>query len=297
MSESGFATQVSRGKVWVHMMAGEAVGRPLAEWAYRTPRFPQGIKRSALSGVTSEIQRETMAVWFLANHVPATGPYFGFSGPTPKQNIGPINAHPLNSIQLNQSIPILGFDQAPFFSGGQSPDLLKAEFSEFLPESVILEVAGLFEGLWERRPPEPVIDFEKQTPEERAATLVTFLDEMTEVVHKMLPTHGGIGHNGPPPMTDDETRIVLRATAETRLAVLSSDYAAARLAWESISPIVKRVGSSIARQVDNYCTKFTSTLAVTSALMATGWIGYELGFWNKAQAISTMLDIAKHFPH
>jgi len=168
---------------------------------------------------------------------------------------------------------------------------------QFLPEPVILEVAGLFEGLWERTPPEPFVDFEKQTPEERTATLVTFLDELTEAVHKMVPTHGGIGHNGPPPMTDDETRIVLRATAETRLAVLSSDYAAVRLAWESISPIVKRIGNSIAKQVDNYWTNFTRTLAVTSALMAMDWIGYELGFWNKAQAISTMLEIIKHFPH
>jgi hypothetical protein len=31
--------------------------------------------------------------------------------------------------------------------------------------------------------------------------------------------------------------------------------------------------------------------------MATGYIGDELGFWNKAQAISTMLEIAKHFPY
>ena len=296
MSESSSATQVSRGKIWLRMAADEAVGRPLAEWAYRTPRFPQGIKGSALSYATSEIQRETMVVWFLANHVPATGPYFGFSGPPPK-HIGPLNTYAPNSVPLNQSISILGFDQARFFSGGQAPELLTAEFSEFLPEPVLLEVAGLFEGLWERKPPEPVIDFENQTPEERIATLVTILDELTETVHKMLPTHGGIGHNGPPPMTEDETRIVLRATAETRLAVLSSDYDAAHLVWESISPIVKKFGASIAKQVDNYCTKFGSTLAVITALMVTGYIGYELGFWNKAETVSAMLEIAKHFPH
>jgi hypothetical protein len=215
----------------------------------------------------------------------------------PTQTIGPLNTSPLNSMPLNQSIEIKGFNQAPFFSGGRAPDLLKAEFSAFLPEPVTLEVAGLFEGLWERKPPESVVDFEKQTPDERIATLVTILDELAEAVHKMLPTHGGIGHNGPPPMTEDETRIVLRATAEARLAVLSSDYGAAHLAWESISPIIKRLGNSIAKQVDNYLTKFGSTLAVTSALMVTGYIGYELGFWNKAQAISTMLEIAKHFSH
>jgi hypothetical protein len=119
---------------------------------------------------------------------------------------------------------------------------------------------------------------------------------LTETVHKMLPAYGGIGHNGPPPITEDETRIVLRATAETRLAVLSSDYDAAHLAWEFVSPTIQKLGNSIAKQVENYCSKFTSTLAVTTALMAAGYVGYELGFWNKAQAISTMPEIAKHFP-
>ena len=118
-----------------------------------------------------------------------------------------------------------------------------------------------------------------------------------ETMRKIRPAYGGIGHNGPPSITEAETRIVLRATAETRLAVLSSDYDAAHLIWESIAPIVKGIGSDIAKQVENYCTKFTGTLAVTTALMATGYIGYELGFWNKAEAISAMLEIAKHLPH
>ena len=263
------------------MVAGETFGRPLAEWAYRTPRFPEGIKGSDLLHAAPEIQRETMVVWFLANHHLARGPYFGFSGPTTTNTIDPLNTYPPNSMPLNQGIETVGFGQGPFFSGGRVPDLLKAEFTEFVSEPVISEVAGLFEGLWQRMPPEPFVNFEKQTPEERTKTLINILDELTETVHKMLPAHGGIGHNGPPSITEDETRIVLRATAETRLAVLSSDYDAASLAWKAISPIVKKLGNSIAKQVENYCTKFTSTLAVTSALMATGYIGYELGFWNK----------------
>jgi hypothetical protein len=279
------------------MVAGEALGRPLAEWAYRTPRFPRGIKASDLSSANLEAQRETMVVWFLANHALATGPHFGSSGPTETHISGPLNTAPLNSETLNQSGEIVGFNHGTFLNGGQSFDLLKAEFSGFVPEPVILEVAGLFEGLWERRPTEAVVDLARQTPEERIAALVTSLDELTETVHKMLPTHGGIGHNEPPSITEDEKRIVLRATADTRLAILSSDYDTANLAWDSISSIIKRIGNNIAKQIDNYCTKFTNTLAVTSALMATGYIGYELGFWNKAQAISTMLEIAKHFPH
>jgi hypothetical protein len=48
------------------------------------------------------------------------------------------------------------------------------------------------------------------------------------------------------------------------------------------------------KQIENFLTKFTSTLAVASALMTTGYVGYALGFWNKAEAINTMLDVAKH---
>lgn len=297
MSDSPSAVQISRGKVWRHMVAGETFGRPLAEWAYRTPRYHQGIKGSDLSSATPEIQRETMVVWFLANHVPATGPYFGFSGPPPTQTIGPLNTYPPNSMPLNQSIEIVGFGEGPFFSGGRAPDLLKTEFAEFVPQPVILEVAELFDGLWQRIPPEPFVDFEKQTPDERKTTLVTILDELVETVRKMPPAHRGIGHNGPPSITEEETHIVLRATADTRLSVLSSDYDAAHLVWESIAPIIKTIGSSIAKQVENYCTTFTKTVAVTTGLMATGYIGYELDFWNKAEAISAMLEIAKHLPH
>jgi hypothetical protein len=287
---SNSTMSMSRGKVWLHMVAGEALGRPLAEWAYRTPRYPRGVKASDLSDATPGIQRETMVVWFLANHVPAKGPYFGFSGPTPR--------HSPNSIPLAQSIEVAGFNQAPFFSGGLAPDLLKTEFAEFVRQPVILEVAGLFDGLWQHLPPEPIVDFEKQTPEEQKTTLVSILDELTKTVRNMVPAHGQIGHNGPPStITDEETHIVLRATAEVRLAVLSSDYDAAHLVWESISPIVKKIGNSIAKQVDNYCTKFGSTFGVTSAFMAAGVIGYELGFWDKAEAISAMLEIAKHFAH
>jgi hypothetical protein len=67
------------------------------------------------------------------------------------------------------------------------------------------------------------------------------------------------------------------------------------LAWDTISPIVTRVQNA------NLCSKFTSTLGVTlgvaGALAATAYVGYELGFWTKAEAINTMLDLAKHLAH
>jgi hypothetical protein len=73
MSDSSTAMRPSRGKVWLPLTAGEPLGRPLAEWCYRTPRFPRGIEGGDLMDVPPEIQRDTTIVWFLANHVPAAG--------------------------------------------------------------------------------------------------------------------------------------------------------------------------------------------------------------------------------
>lgn len=128
MSESSTAMRPSRGKVWRHLRAGDAAGRPLAEWGYRTPRFPQGVKRSDLAGVTPKIRRETMIVWFLANHVPAKGPYFGFAQARGAHPTGELNTAEFNELPLNGSVEIIGFDQGRFFSGGTAADLLKAEF-------------------------------------------------------------------------------------------------------------------------------------------------------------------------
>ena len=157
MSDSPTAVRISRGKVWRRFVAGEAFGRPFAEWAYRTPRYPQGIKGSDLTSATPEIQRETMVVWFRADYVPATGPYFGFSGPTPPQIIGPLGTVPLGSGPPIGGIEIVGFGQGPFFNDGRALDLFKREFAECVSEPVILEVAELFDGLWQRMPSEPLL--------------------------------------------------------------------------------------------------------------------------------------------
>jgi restriction system protein len=157
MSDSNPPASVFRGKVWRQMVAGDSVGRPLAEWAYRTPRFPQGMSGSDLSHANFEVQRETMMGWFQANHELANGRYFGFSRATSVQAVGPLNTYAPNSLAPNQSIEIVGFGQGPFLNGGRAPDLLRAEFAEFVPETVISSVAELFDGLWQRVPPETLL--------------------------------------------------------------------------------------------------------------------------------------------
>jgi len=295
MPNPNSATRLSRTKIYLPLRTGDPVGRSLREWAYMTPRFPKGIKGSNLLSASLEVQRETMIVWFLANHVPAEGKFFGFAGAAP---IRALNTSPLNTTPFNGGIEIVGFDQGPFFTGGTPIDLLKAEFKEFVQEPALLEVAGLFEGLWQSLPGDTYHDIEKQTHEDRVASLVAALDDFSHAVRKLPPEHGGIGHNRPPEdvptITENEKEIVLRATAETRISVLSSDYPAASLAWEAISPIVQRIGNGVAKQVENLCTKFTNTLGATGALIAAGYITHALGIWTKAEAISAMLELAKH---
>jgi hypothetical protein len=270
MSDFSSGLHSSRGKVWFPLRFGEPLGKPFAEWGYRTPRFPMAIKESELASSTSEVQLETMIVWFLMNHTHAVD-------------------------------QIAGGGQRPFSNGGRAADFLWPEFRRPVPEATVLEAANFLDGLWEQIPAEFVVQMEKQKPEELQAALIAALDDFSKALRKPTADYGGIGHNRPPDdgptITEEEKQIVLRATAETRLAVLSSDYRAASLAWEAISPIIKKIGNGVATQIANLCTKFASTLGVAAALMATGYIGYELGFWNKAEAISAMLEIAKHLPH
>jgi hypothetical protein len=295
MPEQFPVRRAARGKVFLHLATGEPVGRPLSEWGYRTPRFPQGIKSSDLSSSLPGVQRETMTVWFLGNYVPAVGPYFGFDQAAP-QSTSTLGNFFLDRTPLD--VGVGGFDQAPFFSGGQSADLLKAEFKDIVRDDVLMQIAVIFEGLWEPIPDEPVVNLEAQTSSERTTSIVEALDELAAVVAKLMPEHGGIGHNMPPAdipaITEEEKVVVLRATAETRLAVLSGDYSSASAAWEVILPIAKRVGEAIARQIDNGFTKFTGTVGIAAGLILAGYVGNALGFWSKAEAINLMLEFAKH---
>lgn len=302
MSNSSSAIPVSRTKTVLHFHAGEPAGRPLWEWAYRTPRFPRGIKGSDLQVASPEVQRETMATWFLANHVPASGPYFGFSEAAPPQSAATLNTSALNTTAPNSDIQIVGFGQGRFFNGGRSIDLLRAEFKDLVQESELLQLASHFEGIWDLLHGDTFVNLDTQTPDQRKASLVAVLDGFADTVRRLPPEHGGLGHNQPPEdvppvVTEEERQIVLQATAETKLAVLSSDYSRAILTWKAISPIVKKVGTAIAKQIENACTKYTSTVAVGGGLMTLGYIGNALGFWTKAEAISTMLELAKLLPH
>jgi hypothetical protein len=78
-----------------------------------TPRFPAGIKGSDLAEADEAIQRETMAILYLANLVPATGTYFGFAEAQPEQESALLNASPLNTLPSNLPIVSVVSDKEP----------------------------------------------------------------------------------------------------------------------------------------------------------------------------------------
>jgi len=289
VSNVGSVHRPSRGKVWLPLRAGDSVGRPLAEWAYCTPRFPTGIKAGNLTFADPDVQRETMAFWFLANHVPADGPYFGFAESTSRPT-GALNTQPLNTARLASGVTIGGFDQAPFFNGGRSPDLLQAEFGPNVSEAIVQEVAQSFEGLWERLPMDPHINFEDAHTEELKAAAVAALDQFLTALMGLSPKHGGIGHNGPPedgpPITDQERNTALRATEETKLAVLSSEYDIARVAWDAVSPILLKISGFITHQINDFLAGFTKKLGELAAIGLIAWIA--------ANSVSEIIAALKH---
>lgn len=298
MSNVGSAHRPSRGKVWVPLRAGDPVGRPLAEWSYRTPRFPMGIKGGDLALAEPEVQRETMAVWFLANHVPADGPYFGFAEST-SQGTGAFNTQPFNTAPLASGVTIGGWGQAPFFNGGRSSDLLQAEFAPHVTEAAILQLSQSFEGLWERLPFDAYLNLEDASAEELRAAAVAALDQFLAMLNALSPRHGGIGHNGPPgdvvPITEQERQIALTATSEARLAVLSDEYETAAVVWEAASPILAKIGGFIASQIKDFLAGFAKKLGEMAALglLATASVSLILP-WISAHAVSEILALLKH---
>lgn len=287
----------SRGKVWLYLTADDEVGKPLAEWGYRTPRFPMGIKESDLAEAPSSIRQETMITWFLMNHVPANGPYFGFAEATGIPSEGKLNARDFSGLSPTSGIRITGFNQGGFFSGGTALELLKREFGNTFDEQFILVVSSPFEGLWTPLPDVPLLDLETQAPEQWPATLTQTLNAFTETIRTLSPQHGGIGHNEPPDeaiLTREDERIILKASADARIAVQSSDYSTAHLAWVSAKPIFDKIAAAVSRHIDAFFNKFAITLGTTMALVVTGYIGKLLGIWNGAQAITGMLELAKN---
>jgi hypothetical protein len=229
---------------------------PPASKLIKTPRFPDGISVGNLRQESLPVQKETMATWFLAHYVPATGTYFGFA--EPGQGSAILNTSPLNTFALNQGPRIAGFGQGTWLNGGRAPELLRKVFEEGVGRAPTDEVAALFEGLWEMKPEKPVVALTKTDVE---AAIAAALDAFEVQFRSLVPEHGGIGHNHPPedePITPEEQVTVLRAIGDMRHAISSgADFAVLDTVWSGVSNVIGKIGAWSLKHINLFFDNFS----------------------------------------
>ena len=244
----------------IPLRAGDAVGRPLTETAYVTPRSPDGIRASELRAADRRVQRETMAFWFLSNFRPATETYFGFAEQVPTIESGTLDISTVGGVPLGPPARIGGFDQGTWFTGGRAPDLLRSEFSELVPAEALADASSVFGGLWEQIPPR-VSPSQSATREELHALLDGALQASETLLRALAPEHGGMGHNDPTggPLSRDEIAVTLQAVVDMRLAMPLSDTDPSVLdvAWSGISGVFEKFGRWAQEQLGVFFDNFT----------------------------------------
>lgn len=210
-----------------------------AEWAYHSPRFPTGIRRSLLPQQPDETQRFVMDWWFLANFEPFDrakgGTYFGFD----KDSVG--------------------FGQAPFAPVPLTArTILNAEFADVVDNAILDGLAARRPGEWMHITSPPVSFQNTPQTEEAIRQDISRRLEVLERQIQSLPTQPedadrhGIGGNHPPSDIDTPSpRLLLKADKAEALALISecrsdiADGAPARevsKVWEKLKPYLPALG-------------------------------------------------------
>ncbi len=258
-SARGTARRSSQGVIIAHLTAGMSVGKPLAEPAHITPRFPRGITNSDLQHAEAAIQRETALYWFHLNLEPYDlskgGPYFGFSGA--------IGGAPIGALPIGGGPNIAGFDRGSFApSPVEARVILQEEFAGVLRDEVTEELGNALAGkwMWKNLPVQPS-SIVPATAAEALTALVPVLDALAGALQGVeLPAseHGGIGHNRPPgevAFTEEDRRAVLEKIEETKQAVQSDAAdAPSRVGsiWSAISPKLLTFGQWAVNRANDF---------------------------------------------
>ena len=170
------ASKRNRGKFWLSLTSGEAVGQPLAEWAYVTPDHPRGLKVSDLASSNHTTQRSTCRFWFVLNYEPYDlskigGPWGGYGTQVPVRYA----PAPLTSLHL-----------------------LTEEFGQVLERSTIEAVSSELHGQW--------MDRLDAGPELSTLSADGLRRELSQVLGRLIVAleeipasgvHGEVGHNQP----------------------------------------------------------------------------------------------------
>lgn len=164
------------------------VDKRLAQFAYKTPRFPNAIRARDLQNETLQVQLETAQVWFWAN----LEPYYT-AGPPAAIGPGPHRGVPWG-------YPVVTATGA--ISQAFGP-VLSLEARETLAESL--------QGSWMWR--------ENQPPLDNPSAILARLDALAAEVRQLATRHGQKGHNSGAWYPEEAQREALEVIAETKLAV------------------------------------------------------------------------------
>ena len=276
MAEPIRRNRPSKTYFWRQMRAGDGVGRPLAEWAYATPRYPDGLAVSELREVSESIQRETALVWFTSNLESfqlGSGPWFGFAEtglPLSAPGGGPIG-----------SVPIGGFGQGPFApSPLPAHAVLRQQFEGDLPEALIQALGTALGDDWMWIEPGATAQpSEDDAPSK--ADLQADLDAVEEIIRSLVPQHGEIGHNGPEgtgPLTASEQAVALDAICRIRAGIAADPTQAdeVKAGTLQLSGTWNRLGIYVLKQADAFITEANKAVAQkVPHLMGVTILGWE----------------------
>ena len=212
------------------------------------------------------------------------------------------------SVPLSEAttgIPVLrsADDGKIWLDGGVSRPYLLAQFGETLAFELLTDISRSLPGLWELKPPEPEPLAHPENANENQKVLLETLDALAADLRKLQSARGGRLDNNPPePIADDENvpaelvvltekeiDTVLRATADTRLAVSTGDFNLALSLWNSAAPIRRKIADEIGTQLRNFATKFTDGLAPLAVTACAAYLSYELGVIDKSTAVGVWL--------
>ncbi len=239
MSDKHGSGRGRRGTVWRQMVVGGAVGKPLAEVAYLTPRYPAGVPASDLRESSPEVQRETAVIWFWNNLRPydLTGrATFGFAGST-----GPS-----------------AFNQSTFAPEAiAASSAIDTEFQDSLSQEVRQNIAEVLAGRWMWIDP-PTVTPTVEPVNAAAANLaevVSRLDELAATVRAIISAegsqqaaraYGGIGHNSdelrPTRSMLEQCLVSIQQVKEGLISGGTAGVALAKRAWTQVAEVIKKVG-------------------------------------------------------
>jgi len=270
----------------------------LNDRVYITPRFPDGIKRDQLRWRPPAIQIQTILSWFTRNYEQPRGPYFGLAvaiGTEPKVSgiddpVAGVTGTFDGTLEFDsnaqfitvqddaqvRTVSLLG--EAPLCDGGTSDTFLAAELAEALDEGILVYMAKALPGQWVPMTDSMSILSGAESEDLRTGS-VRLLDELDHDLRSVPERNVDRWDNGPPEKLPDdspivaleEREIVLRATADMRIALSSKDFSRANERWDIASAVLAKVTGALVEEIAEDFKKKLASAMFLMLSVATLW--------------------------